>query len=108
MIKTLLNPSAWDQAELRERLLVLSRVIAGFGGGFAMTWYFTASLTLLLTAWGKSPAQSVLTATLWSFAFYTAFVIWAFTAHRLRTVWIATVAGNVFLALLPFWLKELA
>lgn len=78
------------------RWAVLSRVIAAFGGGYALT---SAAVVLLSLLWPLPRAQAVMAASMLSFAFYTGFILWAFHARDLRFVWGIGLTGTATLAL---------
>lgn len=86
----------------RYRWAVASRVIAAFGGGYALIWTATAALALL---WPLPRAQAVLAATMLSFALYTAFLLWAFHARSVRRVWACALGGTAALGLIVWMLK---
>ena len=80
------KPSMEETA--RYRWMVTSRVAAAALGGYAVTSLATAVLALLLPrVAGSSAASGVLAATLWSFALYTAIVIWVFTTRSATRAW---------------------
>lgn len=90
----------------RERWLVFSRIVAGFGLGYVFTWWFTAAAAVWgPAAWGAGRALSVLVATQWSFMVYTVVVIWAFSVRRVRTVWWVLAAGSMVCAALWWALR---
>lgn len=60
------------------------RVLLAVGGGYGLTSLATILLSLLLPL---PPAESVLAASLCSFAIYTAIIIWVFACPRLGRVW---------------------
>lgn len=61
--------------------MVVSRIVAALGGGYALTAIATMTLTIYLPT---SRAQSVLIATMSSFFIYVCVSIWVFAA---RTAW---------------------
>ncbi len=89
----------------RRRWTVASRVLAAAIGGYALTSLLTADLALLLPrVAGTLPAEGVLAATLWSFALYTAVVLWVFATRSATRAWTGlgvagAVAGLAFAAL---------
>lgn len=74
------------------------RVVAAVFGGYALTYAATAALARLLPL---ERFDAAMVASLPSFAFYTAFLLWAFAAP-LRRVWLG-IALAVPLALIGFW-----
>lgn len=60
------------------------RVLLAVGGGYGLTSLVTILLSLLLPL---PPAESVLAASLCSFAIYTAIIIWVFACPSLNRVW---------------------
>lgn len=76
------------------RWRVASRVLAAALGGYALTSLATAVTVLALPRLGFStPAQAVLTATLWSFAFYAAVVVWVFSTRSAARAWSGLALG---------------
>lgn len=69
--------------DMRHRLDVASRTLAGIGGGYALTAATTMFLGLTLPL---SKGTAVMTATMLSFTIYTCAIIWAFSV-RSRRVW---------------------
>lgn len=68
---------------------VVSRIAAAAFGGYALTYAFTACLTLLLP---PTKTEAVLTKAMFSFVLYTGAIRWAFAASRPRRVWIGLLA----------------
>lgn len=68
---------------------VVSRIAAAVFGGYALTYAFTACLTLLLPL---SKTEAVLTAAMVSFVLYTSAILWAFSASTPRRAWIGLLA----------------
>ncbi|WP_043114475.1 hypothetical protein [Solimonas soli] len=66
------------------RLAVLSRVLAAVFGGYLLTSLATALLAHLLPG---PRAESVLAATMLSFALYAGIVLWVFAANSAARVW---------------------
>ena len=82
-------------------MLLLSRVLAAVFGGYALT---SGVAVLLAAVLPMSRAEAVLTATLSAFVVYTCAVIWVFSVHDMRRVWIgmllpAIVCGGLGLLL---------
>ena len=82
----------------RYRWMVASRVLAAVVGGYAVTSLATAVLALLLPRVGVgSQASGVLAATLWSFALYTAIVIWVFSTRSAKRAWVGLALSSLVL-----------
>ncbi|MDN5941031.1 MAG: hypothetical protein L0H94_04020 [Nitrospira sp.] len=73
---TVLKKRSWQN--------VVSRVGAAVLGGYALTYAFTACLTLLLPL---AKTEAVLTAAMFSFILYTGAVLWAFAASTPARAW---------------------
>ena len=71
---------------------IASRVFAAAVPGFVLTNTSGVLLSFLLPG---DRINGVATATLLSFAIYTAIVMWTFSVKRLRTVWIGLMLGIV-------------
>ncbi|WP_311267774.1 iron transporter [Sphingobium sp. WCS2017Hpa-17] len=80
----------------RYRWAVASRVVVAFGGGYALT---SAAIVLASLLWPLPRAQAVMAASMLSFALYSGFILWAFHARHLRSVWAVSVAGTAGLSL---------
>ncbi len=76
------------------KLEILSRVAAALVGGYALA---SAATLLLAAVLPQARAEAVLTATLFSFAVYTAAVVWVFAQHRLRRAWIGLLGLSALL-----------
>lgn len=79
------------------RLALLSRVTAAVIGGYAFASVGTLFLSHLLPA---SPPEAVLGATLFSFAIYTAAVIWVFAAATPLRAWLGLLLPGLALGAL--------
>ncbi|WP_110970949.1 iron transporter [Pseudomonas huaxiensis] len=78
---------------------MLSRIVAAILGGYAFTYAFTAALARLLPL---DKVDALISASLLSFAVYTAFILWAFACRSAARVW-AGLALAVPLAVIGFW-----
>lgn len=78
---------------------VLSRVAAAVLGGYAFTYAFTAALARLLPL---DKVDAMISASLPSFAVYTAAMLWAFTCRTAWRAWAGLMLA-VPLALIGFW-----
>ncbi|MBM7062630.1 hypothetical protein JQX08_18095 [Pseudomonas sp. UL073] len=76
-------------------LALFSRVAAAILGGYALT---AASVIFLGALIPLPKSQAVLAASLASFAVYTAALVWAFVAERLRTLWLSLLLPAAVLA----------
>lgn len=85
----------------RYRWAVASRVLAAFVGG-----YILSSLLLLLLAlvWPLPQAEAIAASTMISFILYALIIIWAFSAKRLRVVWLGMVSSSLLCGALVWWL----
>ncbi|MGJ7544716.1 DUF3649 domain-containing protein [Variovorax sp. LT1R16] len=93
----------------RYRWHVVSRVLAAAVGGYALAALFTAALALLLPRISDaSRAESVLTATLWSFAIYAVVLMWVFTPRSATRAWLGLAASAAVLGVLLLILKRVA
>jgi hypothetical protein len=95
----------------RYRWSVAGRVLAASVGGYALTSTGCSVLTQLLSRFaGVSPAVSVLSTTLLSFAIYTVVVLWMFRARSALRMWgwlgagIAVLGGASWLLGHPPWM----
>ncbi|MFJ4155630.1 iron transporter [Pseudomonas sp. NPDC089752] len=89
------NKKAWLQ--------ILSRSGAALLGGYAFSYAASACLARLLPL---APADAVIAATLPSFIFYTAAILWAFASRDALRAW-APLAVAAPLALVGFWPQAL-
>lgn len=80
-------------------LAILSRSAAALLGGYAFTYAATACLARLLPL---APGDAVIVATLASFMFYTAAILWAFASRDALHAW-APLGLAAPLALVGFW-----
>ncbi|BBR53282.1 MULTISPECIES: iron transporter [Pseudomonas] len=80
-------------------LAILSRSAAALLGGYAFTYAATACLARLLPL---APGDAVIVATLASFMFYTAAILWAFASRDALHAW-APLGLSAPLALVGFW-----
>ena len=76
-------------SQLNYRLGVASRAVAAVGGGYAVAALAAAVLALYLPT---TRVEAALTATLASFAVYTAAVMWVFAAQSAGRAWAGLVA----------------
>lgn len=74
-----------------------SRVLAAVGGGYALASVFSIWLSYLLPA--ELP-EAVLGATLFSFAVYTAAVIWVFAAASATRAWLGLLLPGAAMGLM--------
>lgn len=88
----------------RHRLALLSRVLAAVLGGYLLASVSTVFLSFVLPA---ALPEAVLGATLFSFAIYTAAIVWVFAARSTTRAWLglllpggalAALAGALYLA----------
>lgn len=89
-MQTSLSHPAWP---------ILWRTLLAILGGYLFTYTATAALARLLPV-GRYDA--VVISTLLSFAFYTAFILWAYAVHSLRRLALG-VALSLPLAVIGFW-----
>lgn len=80
-------------------LAIFSRSAAALLGGYAFTYAATACLARLLPL---APGDAVIVATLASFIFYTAAILWAFASRDALRAWAPLVVAMP-LALVGFW-----
>lgn len=78
---------------------ILSRTLAAMVGGYVFTYAFTAALARLLPL---DNVDSLLVASLLSFAIYTCAILWAFIARHQWSAWMGAVLA-VPLAAIGFW-----
>ncbi|MFJ7884493.1 iron transporter [Pseudomonas sp. NPDC096917] len=78
---------------------ILSRTLAAMVGGYVFTYAFTAALAQLLPL---DNVDSLLVASLLSFAIYTCAILWAFIARHQWSAWMGAVLA-VPLAAIGFW-----
>ncbi|MEM8930498.1 MAG: hypothetical protein AAGE94_04955 [Acidobacteriota bacterium] len=71
---------------------VASRVFAVVLPGFILTNTTGILLSLLIPG---DKLSAVATATILSYVFYTAIILWAFSVERLRTVWLGLLSAIV-------------
>lgn len=83
------------------RLQVASRVVAAAVGGYALA---SALTVLLALVWPLPRAQAVLASTMLGFVWYTAAVMWVFTAKSATRAWVGMVLPTAVIALLCWWL----
>ena len=75
---------------------LLSRLVAGVGGGYAVAALLTAVLSGTLP---MARSEAVLTATMASFAIHAAVIIWAFAAHSALRAFAGVLAVAALLVL---------
>ena len=83
----------------RPWLNITLRSSLAIGGGYALTYCFTAALARLLPL---DRFDATLVASLVSFIIYLAFILWAFATHSLRRVATSLLVIPP-LALIGFW-----
>jgi len=76
---------------------VASRMGAAVFGGYALANLLAMALAALL---GAPPADAVLVGMLWTYAFYTGAVLWAFAARSAWHAWAGLLCPAAALALL--------
>jgi len=90
------------------RLMVASRVVAGFVGGYLLTSLAMVVLTLLLARMtDTSQAVALSIVTMWSFVLYAVTIIWAFTVRSATRAWVDMGIAGVVLALM-WWLLRIS
>lgn len=77
------------------RLGLFSRIVAAVIGGYALASVFSIFFSYLLPA---ALPEAVLGATLFSFAIYTAAVIWVFAAANATRAWIGLLLPGAVMA----------
>ncbi|WP_126944816.1 hypothetical protein [Xanthomonas sp. BRIP62409] len=83
-----MKPASSTASVTRYRWSVAGRVLAASAGGYALTSTGCSVLAQLLSRFaGVSPAVSVLSTTLLSFAIYTVVVLWMFRARSALRMW---------------------
>ena len=92
-------------SETHYRIGIALRVLAASLGGYVLTALVTALLAHALPA---TRAQAVLTATMLSFAFYAAIVVWVFTVRSTARVWQYLGAAIVVAAVALFFVQRLS
>lgn len=85
------------------RLAQLSRVLAAVLGGYGLASVATIFLSHVLPA---SLPEAVLGATLFSFAIYTAAIIWVFAAASAARAWIGLLLPATLMAALSWLLAS--
>lgn len=84
----------------RHRIVVFSRIVAGFGGGYALTSLVAGLLSLSLPV---ERAPAVLLATLPAFLIYALIVMAVFHARSVVRAWIWVAGGSAFFVMLLSW-----
>jgi hypothetical protein len=92
-----LNKLSWQN--------VAARVAAAALGGYTLTYSVTACLTLLLPF---SKSEAVLIASMPSFGFYTAAILWAFAAPTPLRAWLGLLIPAAICAAVAFPLARTA
>jgi hypothetical protein len=93
------RPASPPATRRRFALIVLSRLLAAAGGGYAFTYTATASLAVLLPA---TRSEAVLIASMLSFVIYTGAILFAFGAQDLRRVWLGLLLPAIVCAAIGF------
>jgi len=86
----------------RHRLAVASRTLAAVAGGYVLA---SAATALLSVALPVSRASAVLTATMLSFAIFTAAVMTAFAVSSALRAWLWLAPPGAALAAIAWWLS---
>ena len=86
----------------RPRLALISRIVAALIGGYALASVFSIFLSFLLPS---ALPEAVLGATLFSFAIYTAAIIWVFAAASAVRAWLGLLIPGALMGLLSFALQ---
>ncbi len=86
----------------RPRLALISRIVAAVIGGYALASVFSIFLSYLLPA---ALPEAVLGATLFSFAVYTAAIIWVFAAASATRAWLGLLIPGAVMAALSLLLQ---
>ncbi len=77
--------------DARYRLSVVSRVIAAFGGGYALTSLLVIAGTILFSQMGVGGPEAALATSLVSFPVYAAVILAVFQARSTFRAWIGLV-----------------
>jgi len=83
----------------RDRLSVLSRVIAAAAGGYALTSLLSIALALGLTALGMNKSEAVLATTMAAFLLYALIIMAVFHARTATRAWVGLAIAGIPLAL---------
>lgn len=82
-----------------KRLALSSRVVAAVIGGYLLASFSTIFLSFILPS---SLPEAVLGATLFSFAIYTAAIVWVFAARNATRAWLGLLLPGSSLAAASF------
>ena len=99
----LIPSSSKAQQLLRYRAAVLSRTVAAFVGGYALSAAFAAALGLVCVRWGEvTRADAVTLSTMLSFVVFAMAVLWAFACGNAKRAWIGIAAPALVFGLLAW------
>ncbi len=95
------------KADIKHRLAVTSRIIAGALGGYVLTSLIAVALFLLLRGQGLARDEALLAPTLVSFVIYAGIVMAVFHARSATRAWLWVIGASVPIAvLLAILLRE--
>ena len=90
----------------RYRLAVTSRMLAAFGGGYALGASFAAACGLLLVQWaGMARVEAVTWSTMLSFVVMGVSVLWVFACRSTQRAWLGIVLPAAVMGLLSWYLS---
>ncbi len=79
---------------MKATLTSLLRIGVAVLGGYSLTALLVALLAALLVLAGIARSEAVVAASMLGFLLYLAVLVWAFSAVRLRTLWVGLAAGS--------------
>ena len=86
--------------------LVIARVTAGLGGGYAFTWGVTALGTALLVALGVAFHEAETAMLLLAFLVFLVVFLWAFAAPSLARVGLVLTGGAALMLAAAWGLQQ--
>lgn len=92
------------QSRRQYQWMVLSRIVAAFGGGYVFSVAATVALTYLLPLPRR---ESLMAATILSYVLYLVAILWAFATRSATRAWVGMTMGSGVLAVVA-WVAMVA
>lgn len=87
-------------------LQIVSRIVAGVGGGWAFTWGVVVLCISLLVAAGVPYDDARTFLYLLAFVLFLVLFLWAFAAKSLLRVWVVLAGGSALMTGAAWWVSR--